>query len=318
LEKAITVGGNQTTKLRAKMEKTLIDKISGVIEELSFPEDRINFVEQMIYLSKLLLKYDLNISTSFKTIDQKAQDPTYFVAAYFDTRDMEEALWVHRMIRLLARYVLLYDKFFETKNNRYSLQARKVRQSINKIIIASETNKHHLKYSIDFALKQFWPFWKFEQVVKSRIVDGHTFSYNEIRNFSLSKSSDASTIYARVLDAKLPSFNENVALVLHYNQALLDLMDDWHDVDEDVQGGMPNVFVMSVLENVPYKELRKYAITRLKNIIRNSLRSFESPIIRLMDEYHASIKKISIPSNLVFIKLVSDHHANALSRVISS
>ena len=317
MEKAITDGGSQTTKLRAKKEKTLIDKISRVTKELSFPEDRMTFVEQMISLSKLLMKYDLNISTSFRTIDEKAQDPTYFVAAYFDTKDMEEALWVHRMIRLLARYVLLYDKFFETKNSRYFLLARKVRQSINKVI-ASEINKHHLKYSIDFALKQFWPFWKFEQVVKSRILDGHTFSYNEIRNFSLSKSSDASTIYSRILDAKLPSFNENVSLVLHYNQALLDLSDDWNDIEEDVRGDMPNVFVMSILEKVPYNIIKKYSITRLRNIIRNSLHSFESPIIRLIDEYHASIKKISIPSNLVFIKLVSDHHVNALSQVISS
>ena len=317
MEKAITDDGSQNIKLRAKKEKTLIDKISRVTKELSFPEDRMTFVEQMIYLSKLLMKYDLNISTSFRTIDEKAQDPTYFVAAYFDTKDMEEALWVHRMIRLLARYVLLYDKFFETKNNRYFLLTSKVRQSINKIV-ANETNKHHLKYSIDFALKQFSPFWKFEQVVKNRILDGHTFSYNEIRNFSLSKSSDASTIYARILDAKLPSFNENVSLVLHYNQALLDLMDDWHDVEEDVQGGMPNVFVMSVLENLPYNILRKYGITRLRNIIRNSLHLLESPIIRLIDEYHGSIKKISIPSNLEFIKLVSDHHANSLSRAISS
>jgi hypothetical protein len=317
LEKAITDDGSQTIKLRAKKEKTLIDKISRVTKELSFPEDRMTFVEQMICLSKLLMKYDLNISTSFRTIDEKAQDPTYFVAAYFDTKDMEQSLRVHRMIRLLARYVLLYDKFFETKNNRYFLLASKVRQSINKIV-ADETNKHHLKYSIDFALKQFSPFWKFEQVVKSRILDGHTFSYNEIRNFSISKSSDASTIYARVLDAKLPSFNENVSLVLHYNQALLDLMDDWHDVAEDVQGEMPNVFVMSVLEKVPYNVLRKFGITRLRNIIRNSLHSLESPIIRLIDEYHGSIKKISIPSNLEFIKLVSDHHANSLSRAISS
>ena len=308
---------NKTTKLQAKSEKSIIDKISRVAKELSFPDDRMTFIEQMIYLSKLLIKYDLNRSTTYRTVDEKAQDPTYFVATYFDTKDMDQALWVHRMIRLLARYVLLYDKFFETKNDSYFMLARKVRQSIDKVI-ASETNRHHLKYSIDFSLKQFWPFWKFEQVVKSRILDGNTFSYNEIRNFSLSKSSDASTIYSRVLDAKLPSFNENVCLVLHYNQALLDLMDDWQDMEEDVRGDMPNVFVMSALENVPYNIIKKYRITKLRNIIRNSLDSFESPIIRLIDEYHASIKKISIPSNLVFIKLVSDHHANALSQTISS
>jgi hypothetical protein len=262
------------------------------------------------------MKYDLNISTKFRTVDEKAQDPTYYVATYFDTKDLKQALWVYRMIRLLARYVLLYDKFFETKNNRYHLLARKVRRSINKIL-ANEIDKHHLKYSIDFSLMQFWPFWKFEQIVKSRILQGSTFSYNEIRNFSLSKSSDASTIYARVLDAKLPSFSENVSLVLHYNQALLDLIDDWEDIEEDIQGDMPNVFVMAAIENFPYKIIKKNNITKLRNIIVNSLESSKSPIIRLVDEYQASIRNISIPSNLVFIKLVSDHHIDTLRKAIS-
>ena len=302
--------------LRDKEENSIIDKISKVAKELSFPDDRINFIGQMISLSKLLMMYDLNISTTFRNVDEKAQDPTYFVATYFDTKDMEQALWVYRMIRLLARYVLLYDKFFEAKNNRYVSLARKVRRSINKIL-ANEIYKHHLKYSIDFSLKQFWPFWRFEQIVKSRILEGNTFSYNEIRNFSQSKSSDASTIYARVLDAKLPSFSENVSLVLHYNQALLDLMDDWEDIEEDIQGDMPNIFVMAAIENVPYKIIKKYDITNLKNIIMNSLESSESPIIRLVDEYHASIRNISIPSNLVFIKLVSDHHVDTLRKAIS-
>jgi hypothetical protein len=307
----------KSINLRNKEEKSIIDKIFRVTKELSFPDDRINFIEQMIYLSKLLMKYDLNISTTFRTVDEKAQDPTYYVATYFDTKDLEQALWVYRMIRLLARYVLLYDKFFETKNKRYVLLARKVRRSINEIL-ANEIDKHHLKYSIDFSLKQFWPFWKFEQIVKSRILQGSTFSYNEIRNFSLCKSSDASTIYTRVLDAKLPSFNENVSLVLHYNQALLDLMDDWEDVEEDIRGDMPNVFVMAAIENVPYGIIKKYNITKLKNTILNSLESSKSHIIRLVGEYQASIRNISIPSNLVFIKLASDHHARTLRHAISS
>ena len=49
----------------------------------------------------------------------------------------------------------------------------------------------------------------------------------------------------------------------------------------------------------------------------NSLESSKSPIIRLVDEYQASIRNISIPSNLVFIKLVSDHHADTLRKAIS-
>ena len=307
----------KTTYMRDREEKSIIDKISKVVNELSFPDHRMNFVKQMISLSRLLMMYDLNISTTFKAIDDKAQDPTYFVAAYFDTKDIEQALWVHRMIRLLARYVLLYDKFFETKNKRYVLLARKVRRSINKVL-ASEINKHRLQYSIDYSLKQFWPFWEFEQTVKSHILEGATFSYNEIRNFSLSKSSDASLIYTRVLDSKLPSFNENVSLVLHYNQALLDLMDDWQDIEEDIREDMPNVFVMATIESVPYNIIKKYNITKLRNTIKNSLESSKSPIIRLIDEYHTSIRNISIPNNLVFIKLVSDHHAQTLRQAISS
>jgi len=310
------MGEINTTNLGDKGQKVIIDKISKAAQELSFPNDKMAFIEQMISLSRLLMRYDLHISTTFRTIDEKAQDPMYFVATYFDTKDIQQALWVYRMVRLLARYILVYDRYFETRKNRYAILARKVRKSINKIF-ENEIDSHHLKYSIDFSLKQFWPFWKFEQILKSRIIEGNTFSYNEIRNFNLFKSSDASLIYARVLDAKLPSFSENVSLVLHYNQALLDLIDDWEDIEEDIQEDMPNVFVMAATENVPYNAIKKGNVTNIRGTILNSLESSKSPIIRLVDEYYASIKKISIPSNLVFIKLLSHHHAETLRQMIS-
>jgi hypothetical protein len=305
------------TNLGDKGQKVIIDKISKAAKELSFPNDKMTFIKQMISLSKLLMMYDLHLSTTFRTIDEKAQDPTYFVATYFDTKDIKQALWVYRMVRLLARYILVYDRYFETGNNRYAFLARKVRKSINKIF-ENEINRHHLKYSIDFSLKQFWPFWKFEQILKSRIIEGNTFSYNEIRNFNLFKSSDASLIYARVLDAKLPSFSENVSLVLHYNQALLDLIDDWEDIEEDIQEDMPNVFVMAAIENVPYKIIKNSSDARIRTIILDSLDSSRSSIIRLVNEYHLSIKSISIPANLVFLKLLFNHHADTLREVISS
>jgi hypothetical protein len=305
------------TNLGDKGQKVIIDKISKAAKELSFPNDKMTFIKQMISLSKLLMMYDLHLSTTFRTIDEKAQDPTYFVATYFDTKDIQQALWVYRMVRLLARYILVYDRYFETGNNRYAFLARKVRKSINKIF-ENEINRHHLKYSIDFSLKQFWPFWKFEQILKSRIIEGNTFSYNEIRNFNLFKSSDASLIYARVLDAKLPSFSENVSLVLHYNQALLDLIDDWEDIEEDIQEDMPNVFVMAAIENVPYKIIKNSNDARIRTIILDSSDSSRSSIIRLVNEYHLSIKSISIPVNLVFLKLLFNHHADTLREVISS
>jgi hypothetical protein len=306
-----------TTSNRDKRQKVIIDKISKAAKELNFHTDTITFIEQMISLSKLLLKYDLTISTTFRTIDEKAQDPTYFVAAYFDTKDIQQALLVHRMVRLLARYILVYDKYFETGKNRYAILARKVRKSINKIF-ENDIDDHHLKYKIDLSIKQFWPFWKFEKILKSRIVEGSTFSYHEIRNYNLFKSSDASLIYTRVLDAKLPSFSQNVSLIFHYNQALLDLLDDWEDIEEDIREDMPNAFVMAAIENVPYNAIKKCDVTNRRDTILNSLESPNSPILRLVDEYHSSIRNICIPSNLVFVKLVSDHHANSLRQAISS
>jgi hypothetical protein len=306
-----------TTSFRDNGQKVIIDKISKAAKELSFPSDKITFIQQMISLSRLLMTYDLTVSTTFRTIDEKAQDPTYFVAAYFDTKEMEQALLVHRMVRLLARYILVYDKYFETRNNRYAILARKVRKSINKIF-KNDIDSHHLKYKIDLSIKQFWPFWKFEKILKSRIIEGNTFSYHEIRNYNLFKSSDASLIYVRVLEAKLPSFSQNVSLILHYNQALLDLLDDWEDIEEDIQEDMPNAFVMAAIENVPYNEIKKCDVTNIRCTILKSLESSNSHIMRLVDEYHASIRNISIPGNLVFLKLVLDHHANSLRQAISS
>jgi hypothetical protein len=272
------------------------------------------FIERMISLSKLLMKYDLHFSSAYKTVDEKAQDPSYFVAAYIDTKDIDQALWIYRIVRLLTRYILLYDRFFEIGNNRYKLQARRVRKSIDEFLLNAD-DREFLHYTLDFSLKQFWTFWKFEKVIKRRTIGGHSFSYKEIRYFNQFKSSDAAIVYARVLDARLPSFNENVSLVLHYNQALLDLLDDWQDIEDDVQEDMPNVFVMASLEFVPYNKIKNSSRARIRKIIVDTLGS-SSTVLRLINEYQASVRNILIPDNLSFLKILSDHHAHALRKII--
>ena len=302
---------SNTSKFKDTDIEVIIEKITKAVKEITLANDRMTFIEQMISLSKLLMTHDLHISSAYKGIDEKAQDPTYFVAAYYDTNDIDQALWIHRMVRLLARYILLYDRFFELGENKYKVLARKVRRSINEHL-ANANDKDHLNYSIDFSLKQFWPFWNFEKIVKRRILEGHTFSYKEIRNFNQFKSSDASIVYAKVLDAKLPSFNENVSLVLHYNQALLDLLDDWQDIEEDVQEDMPNVFVMASLEVVPYSKIKNSNHLMVRDIILDALDSSNVSVIGLVDEYQASVKNISIPDKFGFLRVISDYHANTL------
>ena len=305
------------SKLRDYENKAYIDKISMSIRDLSSTADVPLFVQQMVSLSVLLSNYDRNLDNSFPVIDENAQDPTYFIAAYFDTKNIAESVWVYRIVRSLTRYILLSDKFYETENGRYSLLAKQVRKSIYEFL-QTKYDSQHLIYSIDYSLRQFSAFWKFERIIKHRILKNYTFSYAEIRHFNLSKSSDASLVYAKVLDAKLPSFNENVALVLHYNQALLDIQDDWEDIEDDIQEGMPNIFVMAAVDNIPYDRIKKSRHNVIRKVVLNKTNSSRGPIIRLVKELQASSRSVTIPDNFAFLKSLSDRYADNLRRKISS
>src|SRR5918995_1837129 len=306
-----------TSKLSDFENRVYLDKISKLIRDLNSTTDTLLFVKQMVSLSALLSSFDRNLDNSFPAIDDNAQDPTYFIAAYFDTKNIAEALWVYRIVRSLTRYILLSDRFYETGNDRYALLAKQVHKSVNEFL-QSKCDAQHLIYSVDYLLGQFSAFWKFEQIIKRRILKNYTFSYTEIRHFNLSKSSDASLVYAKVLDAKLPSFNENVALVLHYNQALLDIQDDWEDIEDDVLEDMPNIFIMAAVNNIPYNRIKKSRNDLIKEVVLSATNSSRVPISRLVDELHASSKSISIPENFAFIKSLSDRYADTLRKKIVS
>ena len=304
-----------TSKLSDSENRVYLDKISRSARDLNSTAFNTQlFVEQMVSLSALLNSFDRNFNNSFPAIDENAQDPTYFIAAYFDTKNIAEALWVYRIVRSLTRYILLSDRFYETGNDRYALLAKQVHKSVNKLLQSSESNARHLIYSIDYSLEQFSAFWKFEQIIRRRILENYTFSYTELRHFNLSKSSDASLVYSKVLDAKLPTFNENVGLILHYNQALLDIQDDWEDIEDDVQQDMPNIFVMAAVDSIPYNRIKKSRHDLIKEVVLSATNSSRGPISRLVNELHASSKSISIPENFTFLKSLSDRYADTLRR----
>jgi hypothetical protein len=309
-----------TSKLSDFENRVYLDKISKSIKDLNpTATDTLLFVEQMVSLSELLSSFDrhLDNNNSFPAIDENAQDPTYFIAAYFDTKNIADALSVYRIVRSLTRYILLSDRFYETGNDRYALLARQVHKSVNELL-ESECDAQYLIYSIDYLLEQFSAFWKFEQIIKRRILKNYTFSYTEIRHFNLSKSSDASLVYAKVLEVKLPSFNENVALVLHYNQALLDILDDWEDIEDDVQEDMPNIFVMAAVDNIPYNRIKKSRHDIIRKVVLSGTNSSGGSVSRLVNELQASSKSVSIPENFAFLKSLSDRYADTLRRKISS
>lgn len=307
-----------TSKLSDFEYRAYLDKISKSIRDLnSTATDSLIFVRQMMSLSELLSRFDRNFDNSYPAIDENTTDPTYFIAAYFDTKNIAEALWVYRIVRSLTRYILLSDRFHETGNDRYALLAKQVRKSVNELLHSESDAQHQLVYSMDYSLEQFSAFWKFEQRIKRRMLKNDTFSYTEIRHFNLSKSSDAPLVYAKVLDAKLPSFNENVALVLHYNQALLDIQDDWEDIEDDVQQDMPNIFVMAAVDdNIPYSSIKKSRHDMIREVVLSGANSSGETVSRLVNELHTSSRSVSIPENFAFLKSLSDRYADTLRRKI--
>jgi hypothetical protein len=289
-----------------------IGEIDHLMRQLSSTTNALHFTERMIRLSAKLRMTD-HSAINDPSVDENAQDPTYFIAAYFDTSNVSEALWIYRVIKSLTRYILLSDKFHETGEDRYSRLARDVRQSTMQFLRSERATS--LAYSTAYWLKQFSAFWNFEKTVKRLIVTNHTFSCAEIRQYNLSKSSDAPLVYARVLDARLPSFNENVALILHYNQALLDILDDWEDIEEDVQQDMPNIFVMAAADNIPYSKLRKCKLDAMRGAVLLGTNSGKS-IAKLVNDYEAAISNISLPKNFAFLKFLSHRYAETLRQYL--
>ena len=63
----------------------------------------------------------------FQSIDSDAQGPTYFMAAYFESRNIVAvSIWVYRIVRSLTRYMVTLVRFHKTGNGRNSLLTKQV------------------------------------------------------------------------------------------------------------------------------------------------------------------------------------------------
>jgi hypothetical protein len=249
-------------------------------------------------------------STILQAIDTKGQDfGTYFAVTYSDTGDFERSLRTYRAVKDLVRYVLLMDRFYEVGNLRF--------RRIAKTLLATFREKSDLcpRYLLNCSIEQFWPFWNFEQKIKRLILKDHKFSTAEIRHFNLFKSSDAPIIYCSILESVLPNFNPNVALIIHYNQALQDINDDFDDIEEDIREQMPNIFLLAALSSRDYSYGKPVSSSRrnlLPMIARND-RTVKT-IIELIDQYSKSIENIEIPVQFYFLKLLGRGYAELIKK----
>jgi hypothetical protein len=267
------------------------------------------FVQGLDEVAGLLSKYDPAYSPLLKVVDQKGGDiATYFIAAYSDSNDFDRSILVYQTVKTLVRYIVLMDRYYEVGNNKYEKIARGFLRSIKKM------HDGPLKYSLDFWLERSWPYWDFEQVVKKLMIKGYTFSFRELRHFSLFKSSDAPMIYAPILDNELPNFNQNVAGILHYNQALQDLYDDFEDIEEDVHDMMPNVFILAATEHMPISKILKNPSHAQRLVISSGA---ADSILLLVEQYNKMIKDVTVPANFAFLKYLSNDYTDRLLKMMN-
>lgn len=263
-----------------------------------------DFVHGLDELAKFLAAVDPAPSALFQAIDQKGQDfATYFFAAYSDTGDVTVSFRIYKTIRALVRYIVLMDRYYEVGNQKYRRMADELLRAVK------ADSEGYLKYAIHFSFAQCWPFWDSEKLMKERMLEGLNFSYKEIRYHNMFKSSDAPTIYGRVLDSELESYNPNVSLVLHYNQALQDIQDDLDDLEEDLYDKLPNIFILGATKSVPFSALAASPDSIRQTVARSS--SLDK-VRALAKEYENSAEGIALPAQYRFLKHLAHGYAESV------
>lgn len=283
---------------------SLLEKESSTLLYLKGPL----FIAGLEKVTKLLFELEPAPSALMKAIDEKGQDfSTYFLAAFSDTGDLEKSLSIFRTVRSLVRYIVLMDRYYEVGDLKYRKMASEMLNVVRK------GSKGHLGYSIPYSLKSFWPFWDFEKLMKKRMLAGMTFSTSEIRNHNMFKSSDAPAIYANVLDSELLTFDRNVSLVLHYNQALQDIKDDFDDIEEDLYDKMPNIFLLGTVGHTSFSELTSYP-----DEIRETIASagVKERIVEMAEGIEKSALGVQLPPAYGFLKELTIKYAQDVRGIL--
>jgi hypothetical protein len=195
------------------------------------------------------------------------------------------------------------DRYYEVGNLEYKRQAASLLKTIR---IECEG---YMKYAIQFSHAQCMPFFKFEELMKNRMLKGISFDKKDIMNHIMFKSSDAPTIYARIIDSEVETFNPNVSLVLHYNQALQDIQDDFDDLEEDLREEMPNIFILAATKHIAFEKLRKYP-DEIRNAVVES--GAVNEILSIISDCREAAQNINLPPAYTFLKSLTQTYADTL------
>lgn len=291
--------------IKQPTDRTLWDALLSK-SNLLLADDR-KLGDELEAITALLALIDPPPSNRLRSLDLKAGDlSTYYFAAFSSGLSMEDSVSVYRIVKYLVRYILFADRYYETGNSDYAVYSRQM------LANAKKEAGNYLGYSLPCAIRQFTPFWQFEQIIRRRMLRGTVFSKAEIAHHNLFKSSDARHIYAAVLEGKLPNYDNNVTTILHYNQALQDIYDDLDDIAEDLSDRMPNVFILAASSFLPFAELRKLDTDQAEERILDSNAS--DIVMQVAEGYKRNIDAIAVPREYRFLKVLSAYYFQKISQ----
>ncbi len=225
---------------------------------------------------------------------------TTFLILYFGTRDLPKALKAHSLIKSLTKYIVLLDKHYDEKSYEHKVNA----DIIFKNVMANVDG--YVKHSIMHNMATLWATASYEIRLLQRMLHGEIFNRKEIRNHMLLKSSDT-LLYGVILDNHIDSYNPNVMRVLHFNQAVLDIQDDYNDLEEDILRHDLNIFVMAASNEVPLDNIYAGKVTS-KMILKKSSKMVNG----ILDDFQRCIVGTTVESDYSFMKVFSRHYINNL------
>ncbi len=225
---------------------------------------------------------------------------TSFLILYFGTKDLEKSLEANSLIKSLTQYIVLLDKHYDEKNYEYKARADTIIKSIMK------DAQGYVRNGIKHSMGILWNIASYEIKLKERMFNGEVFEKNEIRYHLMQKSSDT-LLYAVILDKYVKSFNPNVLQLYHYNQALLDIQDDFNDVQEDVMNQDLNIFLMACSSELPIRDIISYRVS-----IDHVKRKSAEMILSIVTDFETCIEGISVPSEFSFMKVMSRGYIKSL------
>lgn len=152
------------------------------------------------------------------------------------------------------------------------------------------------------------------------MIKGERVKLKEIQHHNILKSNDA-LIYSTVLYNQLRGFTHNISNIIHYNQALQDLEDDFDDIQDDIIDRNPNVFVLTAITNSSIDCNNLLSLSKLYNneyCIKDILIPSNTGIIlSWATDYLKWIESSVIPENYYFLVDLGRHYYEKLETKLS-